>query len=142
MQGVFWNIEDTKTFDDRLKISKIWGLQSSISKAKNLSPSTFGARRLVDSKTRTYDDRVRQKRTAGRRRKARSSGRSSRWGIGLKIHLSSPKPGRTTVASEGSAPRGGWAGSGRTGCQQICSPVRPGDRASLVPSKASKTRRL
>ena len=53
--------------------------------------------------------------------------------------LSSPKPGHTTSGSGRGARRGGGAGSGRTGCQQNCSPRRQG---TLVPSKASKTRRL
>ena len=54
-------------------------------------------------------------------------------------NLSNPKPGHTTGASGRSARRGGGAGSGRTGCQQNCSPRK---QASLVPSKASKTRLL
>ena len=51
--------------------------------------------------------------------------------------LSNPKPGHTTGASGRSARRGGGAGSGRTGCQQNCSPRK---QASLAPSKTSKTR--
>ena len=59
--------------------------------------------------------------------------------IGMSPNLSSPKPGHTTGGSGRGARRGGGAGSGRTGCQQNCSPRR---QASLAPSKASKTRRL
>ena len=55
------------------------------------------------------------------------------------FNLSSPKPGHTTSGSGRGARRGGGAGSGRTGCQQICSPK---GQASLVPSKASWTCRL
>ena len=54
-------------------------------------------------------------------------------------YLSNPKPGHTTGASGRSARRGGGAGSGRTGRQQNCSPRK---QATLVPSKASKTRLL
>ena len=56
-----------------------------------------------------------------------------------KPNLSSPKPGHTTGGSGRGARRGGGAGSGRTGCQQNCSPW---GHASVVSSKASKTRRL
>ena len=49
------------------------------------------------------------------------------------------KPGHTTSGSGRGAWRGGGAGSGRTGCQQNCSPRRQG---SLVLSKASKNRHL
>ena len=55
------------------------------------------------------------------------------------MYLSSPKPGHTTGGSGRGARRAGGAGSGRTGCQQNCSPKR---KASLAPSKATKTRRL
>ena len=57
----------------------------------------------------------------------------------VRSHLSNPKPGHTTGASGRSARRGGGVGSGRTGCQQNCSPRK---QASLVPPKASKTRFL
>ena len=57
----------------------------------------------------------------------------------LFLHLSSPKPEHTTGGSGRGARRGDWAGSGRIGCQQNCSPRK---QRSLVPSKASKKRRL
>ena len=57
----------------------------------------------------------------------------------FELNLSSPKPGHTTGGSSRGARRGGGAESVRTGCQQNCSPRR---QASLVLSKASKTRRL
>ena len=53
-------------------------------------------------------------------------------------NLSSPKPGHTTGGRRG-ARRGGGAGSGRTVCQQNCSPR---EKSFLALSKASKTRRL
>ena len=53
--------------------------------------------------------------------------------------LSSLKSGHTLGGSGRGARRGGVAGSGRTGCQQNCSPRGP---ASFVSSKASNTRRL
>ena len=53
--------------------------------------------------------------------------------------MSSPQRGHTTGGSGRGARRGGGAGSGSTGCQQSCSSRK---QASLVPSKASKTRRL
>ena len=54
--------------------------------------------------------------------------------------MSSLKPGHIAGGSgRGSARRGGEAGSGRIGRRQNSSPRR---QASLVPSKASKTRRL
>ena len=53
--------------------------------------------------------------------------------------MSIPKSGHTTSGSGRGARRGGGAGSGRTVCQQSCSPRRQG---SLVPCKESKTRRL
>ena len=56
-----------------------------------------------------------------------------------RFYLSSPKPGLTTGGSGRRARWGSGAESGRTGCQQNCSPRR---QASLVPSKASQTRRL
>ena len=49
------------------------------------------------------------------------------------------KPGHTTGGSGRGVRRVGGAGSGRTGCQQKCSPTR---HASRVPSRASKTNRL
>ena len=55
------------------------------------------------------------------------------------VNLSNPKHGHITGESGRGARRGGGAGSGRTGCQQNCSPRR---QESLVPSKVSKTRRL
>ena len=54
-------------------------------------------------------------------------------------YLSNPKPGHTTGGSGRGARRSGRAGSRKIGCQQNCSPSR---QASLVPPKASKTRRL
>ena len=57
----------------------------------------------------------------------------------LNNNLSSPKPGHTSGGSGRGARRGGGAGSGRTGCQQNCSPRRQG---SALPSKASTKRRL
>ena len=57
----------------------------------------------------------------------------------VRFYLPNPKPGHTTGGSGRGARRGGGAGSGRTGCQQKCSPR---GRASPVPLKASKTRRL
>ena len=59
--------------------------------------------------------------------------------IPLKINLSSLKPGHTTGGSGRGARRGGGAGSGRTRCQQNCSPR--GQPSSYLP-KASKRRRL
>ena len=56
-----------------------------------------------------------------------------------KCNLSNPKPGHTSGWSGRGARRGGGAGSGRTGCQQNCSPR---GQASLAPPKATKTRRL
>ena len=56
-----------------------------------------------------------------------------------KKNLLSPKPGHTTGVSRRGARRGGGAGSGRTVCQQNCSPR---GQYFFVPSKASKTRRL
>ena len=56
-----------------------------------------------------------------------------------KSNLSSRKSGHTTGGSGWGAWRGGGAGSGRTGCQQNFSPRR---QASLIPPKASNTRRL
>ena len=56
----------------------------------------------------------------------------------IKNDLSSPKPGHTTGGSRRGARRGGGARSGRTGCQQNCSPRR---QCFLVLSKASKTHR-
>ena len=58
---------------------------------------------------------------------------------GHALHLSIPIPGHTTGESGRGARRGGGAGSGRTGCQQNCSPR---GQASLAPSKASKKRFL
>ena len=55
------------------------------------------------------------------------------------LNLSNPKPGHTTGGSGRGARWGGGAGSGRIGCQQNCLSMR---QASLVLSKASKTRRL
>ena len=55
------------------------------------------------------------------------------------VNLSNPKPGHTTGGSGRGARRGGGAGPGRTGRRQNSSPRR---QASLVPSKASKTRLL
>ena len=57
----------------------------------------------------------------------------------LLVNLSSPKPGHTTGGSRRGARRGGRAGSGRTVCQQDCSPR---EESFLAFSKASKTRRL
>ena len=51
-------------------------------------------------------------------------------------NLSSPKSGHTTGGSGRVAWRRGGAVSGRTGCQQNCSPK---GQSSFVPSKASKT---
>ena len=59
--------------------------------------------------------------------------------IYIYIYLSGPKPGHTTGGSGRGARWGGGAMSGRTGCQQNCS---PGGQASLVFPKASKIRRL
>ena len=56
-----------------------------------------------------------------------------------RFDLSGPKPGHTTGGSGRGARRGGGAGLGRTGRRQNSSPRR---QASLVPSKASKTRLL
>ena len=53
--------------------------------------------------------------------------------------LWSPKPRHTTGGSGWGARRGGGAGSGRTRCQQNCSPRR---QASLAPPKASQVHRL
>ena len=53
--------------------------------------------------------------------------------------LSSPKPGHTTGGSRRGARRCGGAGSGRTVCQQNCSPRK---QSSLSLSKVLKTRRL
>ena len=53
--------------------------------------------------------------------------------------MSSPKPGHTTGGSRRGARRSGPAGSGKIGCQQNCPPR---GQSFLVPSKASKTRRL
>ena len=52
-----------------------------------------------------------------------------------RFNLSSPKPGHTTGRSGRCARQGGGAGSGRTGCQQICFPRK---QASFVFAKASK----
>ena len=57
----------------------------------------------------------------------------------MKYYLPSPKPGHTTGGSRRGARRGGGAGSSRTICQQNCP---PSGQSFLVPSKASKTRRL
>ena len=116
----------------------------------------FNLRSLtVESKTRTYHGRVGSggAQRGGRAQQAQQDGTP----IGFSAqdttvhrvlhgiidncpeHLSSPKPGHTTGGSGRGARRGGGAGSGRTGCQQNCSPRR---QASLVPPKASKTRRL
>ena len=54
-------------------------------------------------------------------------------------YLISPKPGHITGRSRRGARRGGGAGSGRTVRQQNCSSR---EHSFLVPSKASKTRRL
>ena len=54
-------------------------------------------------------------------------------------YLLSPKPGHTTDVSRRSARRRGGAGSGRTVCQQNCSPR---EQSFLIPSKASNTHRL
>ena len=64
--------------------------------------------------------------------------------IGCRLYVfwknpSSPKPGHTMGESHRGARRGGGAGSGRTGCQQNCSPR---GQSFFLLSKASKTRRL
>ena len=61
------------------------------------------------------------------------------FGFDRSTNLSVPKPGHTSGESGRGARRGGGAESGRTGRRQNISPRR---QASLVPSKASKTRRL
>ena len=53
--------------------------------------------------------------------------------------MSNPKPAHITGGSGWGVRRGGGAGSSRIGCQQNC---WPRTQAFLVPSKASKTRRL
>ena len=55
------------------------------------------------------------------------------------MNLPRPKLGHTTGGSRRGARRGGGAGSGRTVCQQNCSPR---EQSFLALSKASKTRRL
>ena len=60
------------------------------------------------------------------------------WQINV-YYQPGPKPGHTTGGSGRGKGRGGGAGSGRTGRRQNSSSRR---QASLIPPKASKTRRL
>ena len=67
-------------------------------------------------------------------------GFSQPWSLGPSpTHLSSPKPGHITGGSRRGARRGGGAKSGRSVCQQNCSPR---EQSFLALSRASKTRRL
>ena len=52
------------------------------------------------------------------------AGRSRTYVLVGRTDLSSPKPGHATNGSGLGARRGGGARSGRTGCQQNCSPRR------------------
>ena len=81
---------------------------------------------------------LREMRIRGRRcsRFAKHSQRGPRC---TKLHLSSAKPGHMAGGSGWGARRAGGAVSGRTGCQQNCSPKR---QASFVPFKESNTCRL